>query len=94
MHDHAPVLLFAGHDDPESVHVPVVESVSDSEVAVATDICTVAPTAAVPVNVSVRLEVTSSVDDVPLSDAAARSGVETAGSAYRRTTIPDPPSPP
>ena len=94
MHDHAPVFASAGQVEPESVHIPVLASVSDVELAVATESCTDAPTAAEPVNVSVRFVVMLSVVTVPVSDALARSGVETTGSAYRRTTIPDPPSPP
>jgi hypothetical protein len=74
-------------------HVPVVASVSVVDDAVATDSCRLAPTVAVPVNLSVRADVMSSVF-VALSDAAARSGVVTEGNAYRTTTIPEPPFPP
>ena len=80
VHDHAPELVSAVQVEPESVHDPVVASVSDVELAVAIESCTVAPTAAVPVKVSVRLDVMLSVVDAPMSDAVARSGVVTAGS--------------
>lgn len=80
VHDHEPVFVSAVQVEPESAHVPVVASVSDAELAVATESCTVAPTAAVPVNVSVRFVVMLSVDEDPLSDAVERSGVVTDGS--------------
>lgn len=81
------------HVEPVLDQMPVVVSLSDVEVAVATESCTVAPIAADPVKVSVRFVVTLSVV-MPLSDEDARSGVDTAGSAYRTTTNPDPPAPP
>ena len=79
VHDHAPEVASAVHAAPVSVHVPVVGSVSDVELAVATDNCTLAVTPALPVKVSVWLRVMLSADDEPLSDAVARSGVVGAG---------------
>jgi hypothetical protein len=89
-----PVVESAVQAEPVLVHVPVVVSVSVLDDAVATDNCTLAPTGAEPVNVSVRVEVMLSESKVPMSDAAARSGVDTDGKAYRTTTIPEPPAAP
>ena len=75
-----PVVESAVQADPVLVHVPVVVSVSVVDDAVATDNCTLAPTGAEPVNVSVRVDVTLSLF-VALSDAAAKSGVVTEGNA-------------
>lgn len=90
VHDHAPVVAFAVQVEPRLVHEPEDGSVP----AAAVDNCTVAPTDAVPVKVRLVVEVMLSVFDDPLSDAAARSGVDTFGSAYRTITIPEPPAPP
>ena len=78
MHSHTPVVGSASHVEPVLVHVPVVVSVSVADDAVATDSCTLAPTGAEPVNVRDRVVVMLSLS-VALSDAAPRSGVETAG---------------
>ena len=91
---HAPVAESALHVDPVLVHVPVEVLVSDVDDAVAYDTCTDAPIAAVPVNVSVWLDVTLSEVDTPESEATFKSGVVGAGTKYRMTTIPEPPSPP
>ena len=64
---------------PVFVQVPVVASVSDAELAVAIESCTVEVIGADPVNVNVRLLVTVSVEDVPLSNPLAKSGVEGVG---------------
>jgi len=60
-------------------HVPVVALVSVEDDAVAISSCTAAPTADVPVNVSVRAEVMLSVSSAPESDSLDRSGVVGAG---------------
>ena len=65
-HDHAPVVLFA---------VQVFHDDTPS-----TCNCTVEPTGAEPVNVSVVADVTLSVF-VPVSSAASSSGVDTSGTA-------------
>lgn len=80
VHVHKPDVESAVQVAPVSVHVPVVGSVSDVELAVATDNCTLAVIPALPVKVSVWLRVMLSVDDEPLSEAVARSGVVGAGS--------------
>ena len=64
---------------PVFVQVPVVASVSEAELAVAIESCTVEVIGADPVNVNVRLLVTLSVEDGPLSNALAKSGVEGVG---------------
>lgn len=79
-HDHAPVVEFAVQVLPEAT--PSTYS------------WTVAPTGAEPVNVNVVADVMLSVDEVPKSSVASRSGVETSGTAYRSTTTPEPPAPP
>jgi hypothetical protein len=79
-HVHAPVVEFAVHAFPEFTP--------------STCNCTVEPTGAEPVNVSVVTEVILSVDEAPESSAVSRTGVDTLGTAYRITTIPDPPTPP
>lgn len=94
MHDHAPDVESAVHVEPLSVHVPLDESVSLEELAVATESWMVDPTGADPVNVSVLFVVMLSVLDGPLSDAVARSGVVATGIAYLMTTRPEPPAPP
>lgn len=76
---HDPVDEFAVHVEPVFVHVPVVASVSDDELAVAIESCTFEVTGALPVKLSERLDVMLSVEDVPLSEAVARSGTETVG---------------
>lgn len=81
VHDHVPLVPSAVHVDPVLDHDPVVASVSEVELAVAKDNCTVAPIGAEPVNVKVRVVVMLSVDEVPLSDAVARSGVVGVGIA-------------
>jgi hypothetical protein len=78
VHSHSPVVGSASHVEPVLVQIPVVVSVSVVEDAVATDNCTLAPTGAEPVNVSVRVVVMLSLS-VALSDAAPRSGVDAAG---------------
>jgi hypothetical protein len=88
-----PVVESVMHAEPVLAHVPVVMSVSVVEDAVATDSCTLAPTGAEPVNVSVRVDVMLSLF-VALSDASVKSGVDTEGNAYRTTTIPEPPAAP
>ena len=80
-HDHAPLVASAVQAEPVVVHVPVEVSVSEVEVAAATDNCTLAPAGAEPENVNAVVDVALSELDVPLSDAVARSGVDTAGSA-------------
>ena len=80
MHSQSPVVGSVSHEAPVLVHVSVVVSVSEADDAVATESCTLAPTGAEPVNVSVRVEVMLS-SSVALSDAAIRSGVETPGTA-------------
>ena len=67
--------------EPVVVQVPVEVSVSEVEVAAATDNCTLAPAGADPEKVKVVFDVALSEFDVPLSDAVARSGVVTVGSA-------------
>ncbi len=76
---HEPVVVLVVHVEPVFVHVPVVASVSDEELAVAIESCTLEVTGALPVKLSVRLDVMLSVEDVPLSEAVARSGTETVG---------------
>ena len=74
---HAPDVESATQVEPVSVHVP-----DDGLVpAGAVDSCTVEPTGAVPVSVSVVAFVKLSVDDVPESDPADRSGAVTSGIA-------------
>jgi hypothetical protein len=80
VHDHAPVVSFARHVLP--VSVPPSFNWTD------------APGGAEPVNVSTVLVVRSSLFDAPVSDPATKSGVETAGRAYRTTTMPALPAPP
>jgi hypothetical protein len=65
--DHSPVVEFAVHVLPEFTP--------------STCNCTVEPTGAEPVNVSVVADVMLSVGEVPRSSAASRSGVDTLGSA-------------
>jgi hypothetical protein len=65
-HDHAPVELFATHVLPDATP--------------STNNCTVDPTGAEPVNVSVVADVMLSVF-VPVSSAESRSGVDTSGTA-------------
>ena len=79
VHDHAPVVAFAVHVDPVSVHEPEEELVSASLERVAYESCTDAPKCAVPDNVRVEFEVRLSLDDEPLSEAASRSGTDGAG---------------
>lgn len=65
------------------VHIPVVELVVQV-LPVATPStynCTVEPTGAEPVNVSVVADVMLSIEELPKSSVASRSGVETLGSA-------------
>jgi hypothetical protein len=76
------------------VQLPVDALVSEVDDAVAYDNCTDAPIAAVPVKVSVWLEVMLSEVDTPTSEVTLKSGVVGAGTKYLMTTIPDPPSPP
>jgi hypothetical protein len=64
---------------PVFVQSPVVASVSEAELAVAIESCTVEVIGADPVKVNVRFVVTLSVEDVPLSNPLAKSGVEGAG---------------
>ena len=78
--DQAPVVSFARQVLP--VSVPPSFSWTD------------APGGAEPVNVSTVLVVRSSLFDAPVSEPASKSGTDTAGRAYRTTTIPDPPAPP
>ena len=66
-HDHSPVVEFAVQVLPEATP--------------STYNCTVEPTGAEPVNVSVVAEVLLSVEELPKSSVASRSGVETLGSA-------------
>jgi hypothetical protein len=66
-HDQTPVVEFAVHALPEFTP--------------ATCNCTVEPTGAEPVNVSVVAFVMLSVDEVPESSALTRSGVDTSGTA-------------
>ena len=66
-HDHSPVVAFA---------VQVLPDATPSTYS-----CTVQPTGAEPVNVSVVAEVLSSVPEGPRSSAVSRSGVETSGKA-------------
>ena len=77
-HDHAPVVLLVVQVFPDDTP--------------STNNCTVDPTGAEPVNVSVVADVMLSVV-VPVSSAASRSGVDVVGTAYRTTTIPEPPAP-
>ena len=90
VHDHSPVVLLAVQVEPVLVHVPLDGLVP----CAAVESCTTAPTGAEPVIVSVVLDVRLSVFDEPLSEAAARSGSDTVGRAYRTMTIPEPPAPP
>jgi hypothetical protein len=53
--------------------------VSEAELAVAIESCTVEVIGADPVNVNVRFVVTLSVEDVPLSNPLDKSGVEGVG---------------
>ena len=65
------------------VHAPVVE-LAEQVLPVATPSaynCTVEPTGAEPVKVSVVAEVILSVDETPESSAVSRTGVEILGSA-------------
>ncbi len=91
MHVHEPLVESAVQGEPVSAQVPVDALVSASDERVAIDNCTVAPTGALPVIVKVEFDVKSSMLDEPLSEAAARSGADTAGNAYRTITIPEPP---
>ena len=91
---HAPVDVSALHAEPVLVQLPVDALMSEVDDAVAYDNCTDAPIAAVPVKVSVWLEVMLSEVDTPPSEVTLKSGVVGAGTKYRMTTIPDPPSPP
>ena len=65
------------------VHTPVVELVVHvlPETTPSTYNCTVEPTGAEPVNVSVVADVMLSVEELPKSSVASRSGVEVLGSA-------------
>lgn len=81
VHDHAPVVEFAVHVDPVSVHVPDDELVSASLERVANESWIDAPTGADPESVSVEFDVMLSLLDEPLSEAASRSGTDTEGSA-------------
>lgn len=67
------------HPEPVVTHEPVEALVSVDEEAVAISSCTAAPTADVPVNVSVRVDVMLSELRAPVSFAAKRSGVVGAG---------------
>jgi hypothetical protein len=91
---HAPVDVSALHAEPVLVHVPEAALVSEVDDAVAYDNCTDPPIAAVPVKVSVWLEVMLSEVDTPTSEESLKFGVVVAGTKYRMTTIPEPPSPP
>jgi hypothetical protein len=64
-------------------HSPVVELVVHvlPEITPSTYNCTVEPTGAEPVNVSVVADVMLSVEELPKSSVASRSGVETLGTA-------------
>ena len=64
-------------------HSPVVELVVQvvPEITPSTYNCTVDPTGAEPVNVSVVADVMLSVEELPKSSVASRSGVETLGTA-------------
>ena len=64
-------------------HSPVVELVVHvlPEITPSTYNCTVDPTGAEPVNVSVVADVMLSVEELPKSSVASRSGVETLGTA-------------
>jgi len=84
---HSPVVALAVHDEPVSVHVPLDGLVP----CAAVESWTTAPAGADPENVRVVSDVRLSEGDDPLSEALARFGSVTAGSAYRTTTIPDPP---
>ena len=66
-HDHTPVVASAVQVLPEATP--------------STYNCTVEPTGAEPVNVSVVADVMLSVEELPKSSVASRSGVETLGSA-------------
>lgn len=79
VHDHAPVLASAVHAEPTLVQLASVLTVSDVDDATLYDSCTLALTADVPENVSVRAEVMLSVSSAPESFAAERSGVVGAG---------------
>lgn len=81
VHDHAPDVASAVHDEPVSVHEPVDEFVSESLERVANESWTDAPTGADPESVRVEFDVTLSLLDEPLSEAASRSGADTAGNA-------------
>ena len=65
--DHSPVDALAVHVFPETTP--------------STYNCTVEPTGAEPVNVSVVADVMLSVEELPKSSVASRSGVETLGNA-------------
>ena len=84
---------LAVHAEPVFVHVPVEESVSVADVAVATESWMLEVNGALPKKRNVRVDVMSSVV-MPVSSAPRRLGVVAAGSAYRTTTIPEPPAPP
>lgn len=77
VHDHSPVVLLAVQVEPVLVH----PSLDGLVPCAAVESCTTAPTGAVPVIVSVVSEVRLSLDDDPLSEASARSGADTDGSA-------------
>ena len=77
VHDHTPVVLLAVQVAPVFVHVPLDGLVN----AAAVESCTTAPRGAEPVKVSVVRFVTLSSSLAPLSDATARSGVDTVGSS-------------
>ena len=81
MHDQAPELESAVHAAPTSVQPVPLLSVSDVEVAVLYESCTLALGLAVPVNVSVRVDVMLSESRAPESFADERSGVVGAGTA-------------
>ena len=66
-HDQTPVVAFAVQVFPDATP--------------STYNCTVEPTGAEPVNVSVVADVMLSVEELPKSSVASRSGVETLGSA-------------
>jgi hypothetical protein len=82
--DIAVIALSPAVSTPVShVHAPVVE-LAVQVLPVATPSaynCTVEPTGAEPVNVSVVKEVILSVDEIPESSAVSRTGVEILGNA-------------
>ena len=75
-------LLPAVKTAVSQVHTPVLESATQvlPDATPSTSNCTVEPTGAEPVNVSVVADVMLSVL-VPVSSAASRSGVDTSGTA-------------